>query len=268
VIRVYLLTESPEAREFFRLAWEFVSSALRPELLARLDCAVFTAAGECGRLEELRGALPGQAVEIVKRSCERFRGGAYISPRAAGLPRCILATYHPEDPPADNLSLLAHEVGHFIVDALDAFERLCGALADDLPSLGTILALEPPEAVRTRAAEVALALIDEGVPSYIAWNYFVRLRARPEEEFLRAFTAVYHKQVSRVAALLVELDEECRRSGRRELARACADLVREVAGEYRHLRKEIHEVARRAFARWPREVFEKNRERYAALLAE
>jgi hypothetical protein len=266
--RIYLLTENPEVRRFFETAWEFVSSALRPELLARLDCAVLTTARECEKLEALRGELPGQAVEAMRRSCERFRGGAYISPRAAGLPRCILATYHPEDPPADNLSLLAHETGHFIIDALDAFERLCGALADDLPSLGTVLALEPPETVRERAMGLAYTLVDEGAPSYIAWNYFVRLRTQPEEDFLRALAAVHPVAMQRAVSLLVELDRECGRGGRRELARACAGLVREVASEYRHLRKEIHGVAKRAFARWPREVFEKNRERYAGLLAE
>jgi hypothetical protein len=30
----------------------------------------------------------------------------------------------------------------------------------------------------------------------------------------------------------------------------------------------VHEIAARALARWPREVFEKDRERYAGLLAE
>jgi hypothetical protein len=264
--RVFILTEDPEVRRFFEAAWEFVSRSVSADVLASLDYAVFTTERECREVRSLHGRVDEFIAQEVQKLCSASQWGMYV-PRVYGRPpSCIAVKFQHELTNADNFLALAHEVGHHVIHALDAHGELVNALRRDLPSVTRIAAMGLPERARAFMAAAVYVLASEGAPSYIARNYFARLNVSPEEEFLRALP-LHH--LASALLLLEDARKECARAGREDIARHITALQAALArAKFESTRRKVHEIAARAFARWPREVFEKNRERYETLFRE
>jgi hypothetical protein len=264
--RLFILTDDSEIRRFFETAWDFVSRSVSADILASLDYAIFTTERECREVRSLWGKVDEFIAQEVQKLCSASQWGMYV-PRVYGHPpSCVAVKFQYELTNADNFLLLAHEVGHHIVHALDAHGELVGALRRDLPSVTRIAAMGLPERARAFMAAAVYVLASEGSASYIARNYFARLNVSPEEEFLRALPL---QHLASALLLLEDARKECARAGREDIARHIAALQAALArAKFESVRRKLHEIAARALARWPREVFEKDKERYAGLFRE
>jgi hypothetical protein len=261
---VHILTKDPDARRFFQLAWEFVSKSVAARVLAALNHAILTTERECHAMVALRDKIDELTLgTLLEHVCEK--GHNIYIPRHLWYPAsCIAVIYRDALPPRYNFGALAHEVSHHIVYALGALDELIAALRQDLPVVDRIVEMGLPKGAEFHVAMAIRRLAEEGAAACITENYFWRLETGPPRE---CHGLMYPYGVVNILGELRNAYDECVRAGREDLAEMIAEqLVAAIKGaKYTNTLGKVHEIARRAFAKWPRDVYEEDRERYEVL---